>query len=1085
MNKFIIKLLPLAAILLLPAFAQAQETGAGMRGRILDQEGNPVVGATVVITDERTNQSATLQSNSRGTFLASNLSVGGPYLVTVDGAEQTLVESLDVGDTFNLTITVGGAMEEIVTIGQAQTAIETAIGPSATFGLRDLDAAVSFDRDIKEVYAVDPRMSIDFDRGTQVNCMGKHPRFNSVTLDGVSHNDRFGLNNNGYSTATGMPFPYDAIKMVSVELAPFDPKYGGFSACNVNAVTKSGTNEFVANAFYEFTDQSLINDKLDGQDLSSPEDYKREKMGFSLGGPIIQDRLHFFAAYEETEAPLLLAMGYAGSGNGDERSWLSQAEFEAIEAAALSNWGYDTGGLPGNGSLESEQYLVRLDWQITGDHSLTGIYNYYDGAQTNASDNDSDEFEFPNHFYTKGAESTTTTLWLDSQWTDAFSTQIYYTDTRMNDSQVTVGPKEMGDHQIDFNNGTVYLGADDSRQANSLFTDAKMFKLQGLWLAGDHAFSAGYEREELTVFNMFVQHSNGGEWDYWDNSSGNDPACAALDAQGRHDDPICGTSGLDKFLLGRPSRVYYGSAGTSNDPTDAAAEYTNVGNSVYLQDEIYFPNSDFTLTAGLRFDWFTSDDTPVFNQALTDAVGIRNDNGLDGLNVLMPRVGFNWGMRDDLTLRGGIGLFSGGNPNVWLSNAWSNDGITNVQPRETYGGSLVVVPGPNGEVPLTQTGGGGLVPTSLWDTVAATGVDSGSIFFTNSLDPNYEMPREWKYALGATWDMPWGGWSVDMDYMYTVLKKGAIYNNVSQEIKGSTRAGAPIYGTITDPTFAGVSNLMLTNASKDSTAEVISATFRNSWDFGLDMLFGYAWTDARDVSPMTSFTAGSSFANLATNDINNPSPGPSNYVRRNRVTLRLDYAREFFGDNETRFTLMGFYQEGQPNTYTFDDQTDSLQEGRTRRHLLYVPDGPNDPNVVYGPNFPVVEFLDWTKKKGLKGGQFVSRNSVTTSASSRLDLRIDQEIPLGMSELKARVYMNIYNFTNLLNDDWGHQYDSEFFSRDVVDLGFFDPVSGQDIPGVNAEGQYAFGSFSSRAPASRQAFRSLWEIRFGLDINFN
>jgi outer membrane receptor for ferrienterochelin and colicin len=650
------KLLPLAAVLLLPAFAQAQETGSAMRGRILDQDGNPVAGATVVITDERTNQSRTLQSNSTGTFLASNLAVGGPYLVTVNGAEQTRIASLGLGDTFNLTMTIGEAMEEIIAVGQAQGAIETAIGPSATFGLRDLDAAVAFERDIKEVYAMDPRMSLDFDgRGTQTNCMGKHPRFNSVTLDGVSHNDRFGLNNNGYSTATGMPFPFDAIQQVSVELAPFDTKYGGFSACNVNAVTKSGTNEFVANAFYEFTDQSLINDELDGQDLSAPEDYKREKIGFNIGGPIIQDRLHFFAAYEETEQPLFLAMGYAGSGNGEERSWLSQADFNAVEAAAQQWWQYDTGGMPGNGSLESENYLVRLDWQINGDHSLTGIYNYYDGFETRASDADSNEFEFANHFYVKGAESETTTIWLDSQWTDAFSTQLYYTDTRMNDSQVTVGPKAMGDHQISVGFNTIYLGADDSRQANRLFTDASLLKLSGQWLAGNHEFTVGYEREDLRVFNIFVQHSNGGEWDYWDDSSGNDAACDLLDAQGRHDDPNCGTSGLDKFVLGRPSRVYYGSAGGSNDPNDAAADFANVKNSVYLQDEIYFPNSDFTLTAGLRFDWFTSSDHPNYNDALSTAVGIRNDEGLDGLNILMPRVGFNWGARDDLTLRGGVG----------------------------------------------------------------------------------------------------------------------------------------------------------------------------------------------------------------------------------------------------------------------------------------------------------------------------------------------------------------------------------------------------------------------------------------------
>ncbi|NIL95228.1 MAG: TonB-dependent receptor [Woeseiaceae bacterium] len=1068
MNRVFSKLLPLAAILLLPAFAQAQETASSMRGRVIDQDGAPVAGASVVVTDMRTGVSNSFRTNDTGTFLAPRLPVGGPYQVSVEGGDPVDVSYIALGEPYNLTVLVERTIEEIITTGRIPEKFDTAIGPAATFGLQDLDAAVAFERDIKEVYAVDPRMSLDFDgRGTQTNCLGKHPRFNSTTLDGVSHNDRFGLNNNGYSTATGMPFPYDAIQQVSVELAPFDPKYGGFSACNINAVTKSGTNEYVANVFYEFTDQSLIADELDGLDLSAPEDYTREKIGLSIGGPIIQDRLHFFAAYEETEQPLFLAMGYAGSGNGEERPWLSQADFNAIDAAAQSLWNYDTGGMPGNGSLESENYLVRLDWQINDAHSLTGIYNYYDGAETRASDGDSNEFEFANHFYTKGAESTTTTFWLDSQWTDSFSSQIYYSDSRMNDSQVTVGPKEMGDHQIELGNNTIYLGADDSRQANRLFTDSELIKVSGLWLAGDHAISVGYEREELRVFNIFVQHSNGGEWDYWDDSSGNPAACDALDAQGRHDDPTCGTTGVDKFVLGRPSRVYYGSGGGSNNPIDAAADFVNVKNSLYLADEIYFPNSDFTLTAGLRFDWFTSDDSPNYNDALSTAIGIRNDAGLDGLNILMPRLGFNWGVNDTLTLRGGAGLFSGGNPNVWVSNAWSNDGITNVQERENYFGNVLVYPG--GDEPLTQTGGGGLVPTTLYDEVAATDVDSGSIFFTTLLDPNYEMPREWKYSLGATWELPWGGWTADIDYMYTILKKGAIYNNVSQEIVGTTTAGAPIYDAIPG---TGENNLMLTNANKDSTAEVISVVLNKSWDWGMDLLFGYAWTDARDVSPMTSFTSGSSFDNLATNDINNPRPGPSNYVRRNRLTMRMDYAREFFGDNLTRFTLIGFYQEGQPNSYTLDS-FDVLQEGRSRRHLLYVPDGPSDPNVVYDANFPVAEFFDWIKARGLKGGQFAPRNSVTTSASSRVDLRVDQEIPLGMSELKGRVFLKIYNFTNLLNDDWGWQYDSEFFSRDVV-----------DVSGLTPSGQYIYEDFSARNPTSRDSFRSLWEVRLGLDIRF-
>lgn len=1072
MNRIISKLLPLAALLVLPLMAQAQDTSSAIRGRILDQMGAPVAGASVVIEDLRTGIDRNYQSNNTGTFLATGLPVGGPYRVTVNNTQYTDVPSIALGETYNLMIDLLPPMEEIIATGAPQEVVETAPGPSSTFGLLELDSAVAFNRDIKDVYASDPRLNLD---GFQVNCAGKHPRFNSITLDGVNHNDRFGLNSNGYSTATGMPFPYDAIQQVSVELAPYDAKYGGFSACNVNAVTKAGSNEWEANAFYEYTTQDLINDELDGADLSSDEDYTEKKKGASVGGPIIKDRLFFFAAYEETEEPRFLSAGYAGSGNGEERDWLSQTDYQTIVDASNNLYMYDTGGQPGNGAQETENYMVRLDWNINDSHNVAVIHNYYDGTQTRSSDSDPDEFEFRNHFYTKGSESETTTLILSSQWTDAFSTELFYTDSRMNDAQVTDGPKDMGDHQIEVGSNTVYLGADDSRQANSLFTDSQLLKLTGQFLVGDHVISAGYETEDLRVFNIFVQHSQGGEWDYDDDSSGNPAACDALDAQGRHDDATCGTTGIDKFVLGRPTQVFYGSGGTSNVATDAAGDYTNTFNAFFIQDEIYFPNQDLTLTAGLRYEWVDSSDHPNYNDALSTALGVRNDSGIDGIDALMPRVGFNWGVRDDLTLRGGVGLFSGGNPTVWLSNGWTNDGVTMVQTDIEYNeDDPMGVPRGNpsifdGGIPLEPGRIGGAIPTELFDIVAATGPESGATRRTNLIDPDYEQPKEWKLSFGGTWDMPWWGITADFDYMYTVLQDGAIYVDPGQEITGTTRAGAPIYTLITP----GVDqNLMLTNTNRDGKAQVLSAVFNKSFDWGLDLLFGYAYTDAEDVSPMTSFTAGTSFTNLATNFINDPRPATSNYNVETRLTLRASFARDFWGDNSTRFTLMGYYNEGQPSTYTLDSE-DLLSEGRNRQSLLYVPDGMSDQNVVYDPNFPQAEFFDWISKRKLKGGTFVGRNSISTRTSWRFDLRIDQEIPLGVEDLKARAFVKIYNFSNMLNDDWGRQYDSQFFSRDVV-----------DVDGLTATGQYIYEDFSARDVSDLQTFSSLWEMRLGIDINF-
>jgi hypothetical protein len=206
------KLLLAAAIMGLgySAGVSAQDTASAIRGRLLDASGQPLANATVVVRDTRTGTVRSLQSNDSGTFYATNLAVGGPYSVTVNGTKTVTVDSIALGDIYNLQIDMASqAIEEIVVLGNANALVDVAAGPSATFGTFEMETSVAFDRDIKDVYIIDPRMNLDGD--SQVNCVGKHPRFNSISLDGVSQNDRFGLNGNGYSTATGMPFPYEGI----------------------------------------------------------------------------------------------------------------------------------------------------------------------------------------------------------------------------------------------------------------------------------------------------------------------------------------------------------------------------------------------------------------------------------------------------------------------------------------------------------------------------------------------------------------------------------------------------------------------------------------------------------------------------------------------------------------------------------------------------------------------------------------------------------------------------------------------------------------------------------------------------------
>lgn len=1064
-----------AVFMAAPTEVQAQQTTAAIRGKVLDVSGAPLAGAAIVVTDDRTGVIRTFSTNASGTFLATRLAVGGPYTVSVSGRRDVSVPSISLGDTYNLTIDLSeqSVVEEIVVLGQAGAGIKVAAGPSATFDSFELERTVAFNRDIVDVYGIDPRLNIDNEGdGFEVNCVGKNPRFNSVTLDGVSQNDRFGLNSNGYSTAVGQPFPFDALAQIAVELAPFDVTYGGFSACNINSVTKTGGNEFTGNAFYEFTNQSLRGDSLAGldDDFSSPE-FDDIRRGFTIGGPIIRDRLFFFAAYEDQEQPRFLAGGFDGSGNGEERTFLTEDNFNRIDSIANNIYNYEPGGQPQDGVQEFEKYLVRLDWNISDNHNAAVIYNYFDGFQDRASDGDQDEFEFANHFYVKGAESETTTFKLASNWTDAFSTELFYSKNTLIDSQVTVGDPDFGDHQIEVNriigdqtfNGTVYLGADDSRQANALDTESEFFKLIGQYLAGNHVFTFGYESEKLTIFNQFVQHSRGGEYDYFDDSVGNPAVCATLSAEGRFLDPSCDLSGIDKFELGRPSRIFYGSGGGTNDPADAAANFTNTLNSAYIQDEFFWDAQNMTIIAGIRYDWFTSSDSPNFNPTFTAANdGLRNDANIDGVDILMPRIGMTWEYRDDITIRGGVGLFSGGNPNVWISNAWSNDGLTNVQLRlDNFDSSLSIL---DGSIPLNGARPGFDVPQALFDQVGAVTPTDASASGLVLLDPNYEQPSEWKAALGATYDTPWWGIQADVDWLYSRANDPAFYIDLSQSIVGTTTAGTPIYDYTN-----GQDNYLLTNSGESPESSTLSLVLRKQFESGLDLLVGYAYTDAEDVSPMTSSTAGSNFSNTATVDINNPGVGPSNYVTPHRFTLRALYSDQFFGELETRVAVNMIAQEGQPTSYVMD--TFDLSGDRSRRHLLYVPTGPNDPNVVFAPGFQTEAFNAFVDREGLAPG-FVGRNSQQARWTNRIDVRVDQEIPTFIDGVSGVAFLKIYNFGNFLNDDWGKVYDATFFSQDVVDVS------------INDSGQFVYENFGDRDINQLVTNRSLWELRMGVEVRF-
>ena len=987
-----------------PAFAQV--TTSEINGSVSSESGTSVGGATVTVTNTATGLVRSAVTDSGGNFAVRNLPVSGLYDVSVTSADyqgervEGIALSLGGSSNMNFVLASGSIEDEIVVVASRNVLAELAIGPSANFGLATIENAPAINRNIADIVRLDPRVYVDESRGdiNSVQCVGQSSRFNSVTLDGVTMNDAFGLNSNGYPTER-MPFPFDAIDQVSVEIAPFDVKYGGFTACNINSVTKSGTNEFSGGAFIDYTSDDLRGGTVDGRDTNfNPFDEIR--YGVNVGGPIIKDKLFFHVSYEKLEG----ANTFNTSGTiGDGPFQVSQAELDRIAEISNRVYQYDPGGNPSSFDNSDEKVLVKLDWNINDKHRMSGTYNYNDGFNTVRSDGDSDEYEFSNHLYNRGSKLEAFSGALYSDWTENFSTELRVGYLDFENDVRSINGNDFGEVQIRTPRGvTVYLGGDDSRQSNKLIYDQLDISFRASYDMDNHSFLFGAERRDLDIFNLFVQHTE-------------------TELRFRS---------IDDFENAFVDRIYYNNA-PSHNPDDAAADWGYAINSLYAQDE--FQVSDkLSVVAGLRYDWYETSDLPTENPDFVADYGFSNSQTLDGKDLLQPRFGFTYDATDELQFRGGVGRFSGGNPNVWLSNNYSANNVDQVGALARAGrGGL---PSPIDLNTLTYVDAedgapnfaGWAIPTLVHDSVS-TGM--GSNFELNYLDPDFKIPSDWKYSIGATWTPDFntgeslfgGRWMIQGDLLWSkgkdtaIVKRGDLVATGTQTVNGVT---VPTYSSPLMDTF------VLTNSEVGNESFVASFGIQKEWDSGWSASLGYAYSDAKDVSPMTSSVAFSNYNNRAYIDPQEEVLATSNYNIKHRVTARASYRKDFWKGYDTGF--YAFFQNSSGRPY-------SLVDGNANSYYNFTP------------------FLDG-------GGVLLPgevRNSRRGPSWTKIDLKISQEIPGIRADDRAQVYMVIDNFTNLLNDEWG-------------------VLESPSFPRTLAPGQ----------PFSTNIDASAYEIRFGASYDF-
>jgi len=1087
--------------------AAAQEITSSVRGQVIGPAGAPVANAEITVRDTRTGRTRTVTTNAQGRFDVPGLEVGGPYEVLVESArfgDQRLEGiSLSLGSAANLNIelTESQALEEIVVTGRGGGLIETALGPSASFGLDTLENLPSIQRDIRDTIRIDPRISIDDTNSDSIRCLGGNNRFNSFTIDGVRNNDAFGLNASGFPSRNTLPIPFDSIRQTTVEFSPFDVEFGQFTGCNINVVTKSGSNEFHGSTFFVFNSDELTGDTIEGEQVLDA-DFRDWNWGAELSGPIIKDKLFLYFAYEETSDSDNQDSGPIGGGFANGQ-FLTVESANEIQEILRNKFNRDPMGFARNLPQESRRFLIRGDWFITDDHRAAFTFSSIDEENTEPDDFGFNGLGFQDNFEIEGSDVESWSLRVFSDWTDNLSTEFRISRIDTRDKQNPVGggeaqsdnPKTRIIVQDGEGDDIAVSGPGFFRSANELDTQVDQIKAKAEYRTGRHTFTAGYELDQLDVFNLFIQNATG---------TLEFPTVEALNA---------GEASFG-FIFGC----------FSGDPTDCAAEFSRSIHSVFLQDEIQ-ATPELLLTFGLRYDFFESSDQPPLNEQFLARYGFANTKAFDDLDIFMPRFGFQydapWEFYGRTTFRGGAGVFAGSDPTVWFSNAFSNFG-------SAIGVGFSFLPPCTAEDlnVLDSSGSFTGFPDCITQQAAQSALQNDGP--VDAVDPDFELPSIVRGSFGLTHYTDFNGaaggffdeWEINLDVIHTRRRDAPDFVDITLTPIGRAPDGRPIFNRV-DPLLPGcdaiflgprqgfsgnveeggpcdlggddTQDILLTNVDGDDNGGslTLSTQFYKQFQYDLwgrpgtlDFNLGYAFTDATEVNPTTSSTSGSNTEEVALSVVNQAPKGPSQFTNRHNLTMSAIFRNDWWNDNTTTFGFFFQAREGRPFSFTFGDDTTQDLFGDTddeARQLLYVPTGPNDPLVDFSQlsQQEVDAFFAFINDVGLDkfAGEIAPRNAFRDPWFTDLDLRIEQEFPgpLGNGD-KFEVTIDFDNLLNLI--DSGANLFEQFDRGDV----------GEGVPLVSAElsddgSQFVF---TSAEPASIDRFvdASLWRIQVGVRYQF-
>ncbi len=1084
-----------STICVAPAFAQ--ETTSTIRGTVTDG-GAPVAGASVQVVHMPSGTTTTSTTGADGSYSAVGLRVGGPFTVTVSipGQSDYVVTDINLSAGEPLRLPIELATSEITVTGTRTRSFALTPGPMTVIDRQQIEGIATVNRDLRDIVRRDAFATMDPAQNRGILIAGQNARSNRFSIDGLGFSDSYGLNTGGLPTRRG-PVPLDAIEQLSVKVAPYDVTEGNFQGGSINVVLRSGTNDFHGSGFYTYSSDDLTGSRtrpgLSNRTGRLDLDFTSKTYGGSISGPIIKDKLFFAFSYERLKEGQPITIGTAGFANVVPN--LTVDQIAQVQGIVQSAFNYDTLDVQATSVEKDEKWTLKGDWNITEGHRLsaTWIHNASSAdtvptVSTTLATSPALALRSSNSARIEDVDSYV--MQLNSDWSDNFHTELRGFYRRYDQTNTLFGEEGFAYMQVclDPNATTQQNGA-----AN---TNATLCSQGNATAPGAARLYFGPSTNPLFGFVKNKQY--GGEavvrWEYRTLSM-------KMVAGWRH-------SLIDNAFLPNSTGTYYFDSLQDLANRRAGSVVLGAPISGVYEDGLYGfeydqynagvqaawdPSTSFNLTAGVRVDTYGGTEPPVLNPFFTSRYGFSNRHVTNGKLAAQPRVSFTWKPADDLTLRGGIGIFAGGTPDIFVGNSYSVTGVlqnTVTVTRNLNGvGCQGTVPAAVCDAALNNVDGRVINPVLL--SYLQTNIGSVSSANVDAIDPKFKLQSSWKTSLSADYSPEFDnflgtGWNIGADLYYSWVNDSPFSYDLRVAQIGTAPDGRPRYAS----RIAGSPNrdLLITNAHRGHSFVGVFRLDKSFREIGLNVGGSYTFQDVTDVGAQNGTNGTAMYSSSAMVDPNIAAYGTSNYEIRHSLKFHLDFDHAFFGDNKTRFSLFGERRSGLPYSLTMNDAIQTLSHGQVfgvtgdaTRFLLYVPDVSSigaDPLVTYDSANTFNGFSAFVQANGLKQGEIVRKNSMRAPMWTKIDLHVDQELPLPVVKGgKFKMFADIENVLNLINKDWG--------SLRQVAYPYFAPVvnvSCANFAGTNCT-QYRYSNFSNPA-VDNQSRLSLWGIRLGARIEF-